>query len=181
MYTSRKPQYGRGWGTPRDSPGTHGELVPRAGREVSESRGRADPGHPPRGRESRGQARPGVSNGRPVSRSAIMLCFILSPWAAPSPVPDRPASLQPPPTACHRHPGAYPAAAPPRRRRRRRRRRRVRVSGSPGGGVSGYPGTWQGVSESRGRTHSGRVGVGVSPGGSPTPPRTGASVMYTSF
>ena len=33
-------------GTPRDSPGTHGELVPRDGREVSESRGRADPGHP---------------------------------------------------------------------------------------------------------------------------------------
>ena len=56
MYPSRKPQDGGGWGTPRDSPGTHGELVPRAGRRVSESRGRADLGPPPGGRESRGGA-----------------------------------------------------------------------------------------------------------------------------
>ena len=46
-------------GTPRDSPGTHGELVTRAWREVSESRGRADPGHPLGGGESRGGATPG--------------------------------------------------------------------------------------------------------------------------
>ena len=49
-----------GWGTPRDSPGTHRELVPRAGRRVSESRGRANLGPPPGERESRGGARPGA-------------------------------------------------------------------------------------------------------------------------
>ena len=41
-------------------------------REVSESRGRADSGHPLGGRESRGRAGPGVCNGRPVSRSTMM-------------------------------------------------------------------------------------------------------------
>ena len=53
VHPSRKPQYGGGLGTPGASPGTHGELVPRAGREVSESRGRADPGQPPGAGESR--------------------------------------------------------------------------------------------------------------------------------
>ena len=65
MYSSRKPRYGGGSGTPRDSPGTHRELVPRAGREVSESRGRADPGHPPGGRESRGTCVASTCNAEP--------------------------------------------------------------------------------------------------------------------
>ena len=60
MCRSRKPRDGGGSGTPGDSPGTHRELVPRASRQVGESRGRADPGQPPGVGESRGRARPGA-------------------------------------------------------------------------------------------------------------------------
>ena len=87
MYGVRKPRDGGGSGTPRDSPGTHGELVPRDGREVSESRGRADPGHP------LGGVSPGVGPGLgPVTVDRCTVyhhgCFSLSSWAAPPSVPN---------------------------------------------------------------------------------------------
>ena len=62
MYSSRKPRDGGGTGTPGDSPGTHRELVPRAGRQVGESRGRANPG------PALGAVSPGVGD-RPRARA----------------------------------------------------------------------------------------------------------------
>ena len=69
---TRKPQYGGGSGTPGDSPGTHGELVPRACREVSESRGRAYPGHP------LGGVSPGVGPG--LGPVTVDRCHGLPSW-----------------------------------------------------------------------------------------------------
>ena len=72
MHSSRKPQDGGGWGTPGDSPGTHGELVPRAGRRVSESRGRDNLEPPP------GGVSPGVGPG--LGAVTVDRCHGLPSW-----------------------------------------------------------------------------------------------------